>query len=89
MTIHHIMQQHRPTEKPIATIHVGDCDFQDEVDLFSYLQKEIHLGRIFFIDWMFDIAQGIIRIEAHDGVPDETLDQAVSIVIGKYKEERV
>lgn len=56
MTIHHIMQQHRPSERPIATIHVGDCDFQDEVDLFSYLQKEIHLGRIFFIDWMFDIA---------------------------------
>lgn len=87
MTIHYIMQNCRPHERAIATIHIGDCDFQDEVLFLNYIQPKIDLGRIFFIDWMFDANQGIIRIEANAGVQYDTLEQAISMVICKYKEE--
>lgn len=84
MIIYHNIWPCRPCDKPIATVHVGDCSIEDEIELCHFITQHLHVGKVFFCDWLWNEGQGVVRVEANPGVPMETLDIAVKSIIEQF-----
>lgn len=74
--------------RSIATFYFGNCEIEDMIKVARMINELIPVStaKVFFCDWMWDIAQGTVKIESAPGCYQETLTDICDSIIERIKD---
>lgn len=89
MLVHYNILAH-PTWKlgsSIATFHFGNCEIEDMIKVARMINEliPVRTAKVFFCDWMWDIAQGTVKIESAPGCEVETFEEVCERLLKHIK----